>query len=335
MKILLESKGPRRLSYDPMEFFAMNKIKNGWTVAIGYLMTPDETNLTFGPRTRKYNIAQNDEKLAEIIEKYEGTEWAEKLKEIRESPKYQAALQSGKSAPFDLGGCTIIKIGRYNFNWRDKEANARDWERRDNMELDIRRKYGFGKDESEYAENDWRRNPKYGGVGVRRVVKSGTQGIARYQGEHDTLYTHIDNNGKMAIRQQLAQRNGDHSKWYFVDEAGVMSELPKEVVDFLRFAYKDVKNKKGEVDINQMEEDERNFMAEIEAFNKKKNSEIKTMVLERILYIVATTVNSQGEHEPVAYVNDKSIYDTYKFLNKAEMMKVIRPWLRLSANETI
>lgn len=335
MKILLESKGPRRLSYDPMEFFAMNKIKNGWTVAIGYLMTPDETKLTFGPRSRKYNIAQNDEKLAEIIEKYNGTDWAEKLKEIRESSKYQAALETGKSAPFDLGDCTIIKIGRYNFNWRDKEANARDWERRDNMELDIRRKYGFGKDDTEYAENDWRRNPKYGGVGIRRVIASGKQGIARYQGDHDTLYTHIDNNGKMAIRQQLAQRNGDQSKWYFVDGTGVMSELPNEVVNFLRFAYKQVKTSDGTVDIDQMEEDERNFKAEIEALQKKNSNEIKTLLMDRILYMVATAVNIHGEHEPVAYVNDKSIYDAYPFLDKDEMMKVIRPWLRLSTSETM
>ena len=335
MKILLESKGPRRLSHDPMEFFAMNKIKNGWTVAVGYLMTPTETKLTYGPSTKKYNIAQNDAQLAALIEKYKGTPWAAKLDEIRQSPKYQAAMISGKSAPFDLGGCNIIKIGRYNFNWRDKEANARDWERRGNMELDIRRRYGFGKDESEYAENDWRRNPKYGGLGVRRVISSGKQGIAKYQGDHDTLYTHIDNNGKIAIRQQLAQRNGDQSKWYFIDEAGIMTEMPKEAIYFLRDAYKHVKTSDGVADLEKMEEDERNFKREIKELRDKNKHEIKQLLMERIIYMVATTVNNQGEHEPVAYVNDQTIYETYDYLNKTEMMKVITPWLRLSTTETM
>lgn len=332
MKILLESNAPRKITNDPMEFFTMNRIKNGWTVAVGYLMTPDETKLTFGPKGRKSNIAANDAQLAEYIEKYSDRPWAAKFQAIRETPKYQAALESGKTCPFDLGDCVIIKIGRYNINWRDKAANAKDWERRANQELEIRRKYGFGRDEADYPEDDWHRKPSYGGVGVRRQI-SGNRGISRYQdqGDHDTLYTHIDNNGKIAIRQQLAQSKGNKSVWYFVDENGMMSEMPNDFIYFLMNAYKAIKTSEGSVNLAELAQEEKDFIAELKAYNERQNKEIKTLLLDRMLYMVATAVDLQGQHVPVAYINDKSIYDAYPYLNKSEMNRVIAPWLKRSS----
>jgi hypothetical protein len=335
MRILLESSAnAHTITHDIMDFFMVNKLGNGKFVDVGYLMTSAETKLTYGPRTRKYVRPEVDEKLGEYIEQYAGTPWAAKLEEIRNTPKYQKALTTGGSTPMDFGGCNIIKLGRYKINWRDQESNARDWERRDNMELDIRRKYGFGNDEDSYGESDWHRKPAYGGTGVRRVIASGKQGIAKYQGGlHDTLYTSDD--GKMAIRQQLALKNGDKSVWFFVDELGKMTEMPKDVIYFLMNSFKQVKTVDGVVDLEEIEEDERNFKAELQALREKNQREIKQFLMERVLYIAGTTTRPDGEKISVAYVNDQSIYNDYPFLKKSEVNKIIAPWIKLADGELL
>jgi hypothetical protein len=317
-----------------MDFFMVNKLGNGKFVDVGYIMTSSTAIPSYGPRTQKYIYPDVDKKLGDIIEHYAGTPWAEKLDEFRNSPKYKFALENGSYTPFILGDCNIIKLGRYKFNWRNQVKNAEYWEKNNNDVIELRRKYGFGKDEDSYSETDWRRKPVYGGVGLRKVLKSGTQGVSKYQpGMHDTLYTSKD--GKMALRQQLARENNDRSVWFFVDEFGKMTEIPKDVIYFLMHSFSKIKNNKGTVDLQAMDEDERNFKAELAALDMKTHKATKTMLLDSVLYIAGTTTGKNGEKISIAYVNDQTIYQEYPFLKKSEINKIIAPWIKLADGELL
>lgn len=369
MKILFESTTARTYTNDPLKFFGVNTIPNGSFISVGYLIPPVDAPtgnksadiFQGGSRSRKYNIPANDDILVSYIEKYAGTAFAEKMEEIRQSPKYQAALESGdnnKIVPFDLGNCRFIKIGRYNINWRNEELNAKDWGKRTNKVWDLRKKYGFGKDESDYPENDWRRKPKYSGTGImpklgRQIAdddeefktefldadevsnrnanakwSTPNQGIASYQPTGYGLYAHHDS-GRLAIRQQVAQVRPGASRWYFVDEEGDMTEISRECANWLCNAYKQTK------EVEAMEAEEKAYVNELNALEELDNAQIKQLILDRIIYMVGSTKNANGEREPIAYVNDKSLYSEYPYLNPEVMNGIISQWVKVSTKDVM
>lgn len=382
MKVIFESsntKEPRIISGDPMKFFVGNKLVNGQFVSVGYLIpqkdpnadkySPDGSGVpTFGARTRKVNIPTNDTEMQAYIQKYADTPFGDALIAIRMSPKYQAVLKSGddnKAVPFDLAGCTLIKIGRYNLNWRNHELNAADWSKRGDAVMKLRHKYGFG-DFGNWTEDSWHNKPEYKGTGLypkidsmpdegRRwpdqpaddemtqddMIEFGRRG--RYDGKVDkqaAKYSpvmgdlYMDCNSRIAIRQNLAYSGFGKSFYYFVSENGEMQEIDSECIHWLHSAYKKVPAAKAP-EIAQMEADEAEYVKELAKLERYDAEQIKTLVLDRVLYMVGNIVTPSGAKERIAYVNDVDVYRYYPYLDRNEMHNVLPDWIKESTRDII
>jgi hypothetical protein len=79
-------------------------------------------------RTRYINV-ENDAKLAEYIEKFPNSKFAADFSAARQHEKYTKAL-SGKSktGTFEIGPVHIMKLGRYNFQWKNSDAKNLEYE---------------------------------------------------------------------------------------------------------------------------------------------------------------------------------------------------------------
>lgn len=382
MQVIFESsntKEPRIISGDPMKFFVGNKLVNGQFVSVGYLIPqkdpnsssyrPDGSSVpTFGAKTQKVNIPSNDAEMQAYIQKYAGTAFGNALNAIRMSPKYQAVLKSGddtKTVPFDLGGCTLIKIGRYNLNWRDHSHNAADWSKRGDAVMKLRHKYGFG-DFGTWTEDSWHTKPEYKGTGLYPridsmtpsepwpdqpapedmtqddIIEFGRRG--RYDGKVDKQASdkylpvmgdlYMDRNSRIAIRQNLAYSGFGKSFYYFISENGEMQEIDSECIHWLYNAYKKAGRGKAP-EIIQMEADEAEYVKELDKLEQANNEQIKVMVLDRVLYMVGNIVTSTGAKERIAYVNDVDVYRYYPYLDRNEMHNVLPDWIKESTRDII
>lgn len=383
MKVIFESsnnKDPRIVTGDPMKFFVGNKLVNGHFVSVGYLIPqkdprsasyrPNGTGLpTFGARTLKVNIPANDEQMQAYIQQFAGTPFGAALEAIRNSAKYQKVLALGdntKTVPFDLGDCTLIKIGRYNFNWRDHSYYAANMSNRTEDIWKLRAKYGFG-DFGDWTEDSWHNKPQYGGTGIypriesmpeegRRwpeqpadedmteedVLKYGRLG--RYDGKSDKQVPeyrptmadlYMNDKGRLALRQNLSSTKHGRSFYYFVSADGSMQEIDSAVIHWMYEAYKKPSAAKKAPEIEQMEADEAEFVKELEKLKQADDNEFKMLVLDRVLYIVGSVHTPDKKMERIAYVNDVDIYKDYPFLRRDEMQNVLPDWIKESTKELV
>lgn len=375
MKVIFESsnnKDPRIITGDPMKFFVGNKIVNGHFVSVGYFIPQDAKNPglpTFGARTKKVNIPANDEMMQEYIERYAGTPFGAALEAIRNSPKYQTVLATGdnaKQVPFDLMDSTLIKIGRYNLNWRDHAHNAAEWGKRYEKVHRLRAKYGFG-DFGNWTEDSWHNKPEYGGTGIyprlesmpeegRRwpdqpadedmtqedVIEFARRGrydgktdkqVSAYKGVMGDLW--MDKDSNIAIRQNLASSKYARSFFYFVSPDGSMQEIDEDCINWLCNAYKRASTKKAP-EVAQLEADEAEFLKELAKLEDENNRQIKTILLDRVLYIVGT-IQTPGKRnfERIAYVNDTNIYSSFPYLDRDELHRVLPDWIKESTRDVI
>lgn len=104
-----------------------------------------------------------------------------KMNDFLNNPEY--TNPSGRGYTFDKTQGTIksmasssvagvVKITNYVFNWGNAENLANFLDKYRLKRLELRNKYGFGKDDTDYANDDWRRKidekgkPVYGGIGL-------------------------------------------------------------------------------------------------------------------------------------------------------------------------
>lgn len=325
MQLILESE--RHIGNNPFDFLATNIIPNGSFVSIGYV---NDHEISWGPRTRKNINATNDAKLTEYISKLSEGKFKNALISFQQSPKYQAALASGKTAPFNIeGDVHIIKIGRFTVNWKSSEALAKFYGDRNDATAKIRAKHGFGNEETDYAEDDWRQ--RYGGTGIRPVSKhKGLQGNPYKPIGNSGFYSHIDEPNKVSIRQIGNPRASKASLWLFIDADGEVSYLDNEMMAWLTYAYKGSKAKDEVKEITQEEQEFLNDLTSIKDYDKQE----MTMLLDNILYLTGTTVDANKNKEPFTWLNDEKISELYPYINRKELDSIIRKCVKVSNKET-
>ena len=324
--MILESE--RHIGKNPFDFLSKNVIPDGSFVSIGYV---NDHEISWGPRTRKNINPTNDAKLTEYIEKLSEGTFKKALVDFQNSAKYQAALASGKTAPFNIEGeVHIIKIGRFTVNWKSNESFAKFYKDRNDEVARIRSKYGFGDPEKDYAEDDWRQ--KYGGTGLRPVSKhKGNQGNPyKSLAGNNGFYSHIDEPSKLSIRQIGNPRASKVSLWLFVDADGQITYLDNEIMAWLTYAYKGTKVKE---EVKEMVQEEKDFIAEIESIKNYDKQEM-TMPLDNILYLTGTTVDEQKNKEAFTWLNDDKISELYPYINRTELDSIIRKCVKISSKET-
>ena len=200
-------------------------------------------------------------------------------------------------------------------------------------------KHGFGKDDSEYAEDDWRRNHK--GTGRYPVSNAkGNQGNPyknpieskfKKDGEfvNTGFYSHIDDPIKIAIRQVANPRASKTSLWYFFDETGNAYEMDKDLMAFLMYASKS-SNVKDEV--KEMNAEEKAFMDDLQTIKNIDKKEM-TMAMENILYLTGTSVDEAGNKEPFTWLNDDKITELYPYFTPELLNGIIKKCVNFSKTD--
>jgi hypothetical protein len=334
MKMILESE--RHIGKNPFDFLTKNVIPNGSFVSIGYVndhvIGPQESaDFRWGPRTQKKITAENDAKLTEYISKLPECGFKTALINFQKSAKYQTALATGKTAPFNIDGeVHVIMIGRHTFNWRDNKAFAKFNKARNDAEIQVRSKHGFGKPEDEYAADDWRWN--YRGVGLYPISKhKGNQGNP-YKDPifgNSGFYAHLEDPNKIAIRQVANPRASKKPIWLFIDADKKVTYLDNEVMAYLTYLYKKEKVKK---EVREITQEEKDFVAELESI-KDFHTKEKTMPIDNILYFTGTTVDAQKQKEPFTWLNDDKIAELYPYIDRTELDSIIRKCVKISNDE--
>ena len=323
MKIILESE--RHIGKNPFDFLSTKFIPNGWWVSIGYI---NDHEISWGPKTRKSNIKDNDLQLTQYIESLPEGKFKQALIDFQNSPKYQSALETGKTAPFNIeGDVHIIKIGRFRVNWRNPDSFAKINAARNDAEQRIRAKHGFGKDEDSYPEDDWRR--KYNGVGTRPISQHhGKQGNPYKAIGNSGFYAHIDNPDKISLRQISNPKASDDPIWLFIDADGNVEYLDYKLMAWLSYAYK---GKRVKEEIKEISQEEQDFLNDLKTI--KYNPEM-TMLLDNILYLTGTTIDSNKQKEPFTWLNDDRIKELYPYIKVDELNKIIQKCIKKSTIET-
>ena len=326
MKIIVESE--RHIGNNPFDFLSKNIIPNGSFVSIGYV---NDHEISWGPRTKKKITPTNDAQLTQYIEQLPEGKFKNALIAFQESDKYQAALATGKTAPFNIDGDVhIVKIGRFIVNWKNPESFAKFYADRSDAEQQVRVKHGFGKDDTEYPEDDWRR--KHAGVGSRPMSKATGRQAAEYKSIGGSgFYTHPEDPNKLYIRQIGNPKASPKPIWLFIDADGTVSYMDNKLMAWLTYAYKSSRTVKDEME--EISQEEQDFLNDLKAIKNMDKSEMK-MILDNVLYLTGTTIDDNKVKEPFTWINDDKISELYPYVNKDEWNKVVRKCVKISNTET-
>ena len=347
----------REITYNPFDLFFNRKIVNGQFVTVGYVKDAVEES----PKCtgQKSNIPDNDEEFRNYLKQYADTLWAEDFSNIIDSASYQAALNgSKKTAKFEIAG-HIIRIQRFTYQWRDPKNFGKAFDREAEEIMQARSNAGFGEGtkvdgydndpDDFYDDEDWRRKPEYMGTGVRqrglkRKASSGYRFATSAPGLYSYSGTDPEKYDRMAIRNMLDPRqnsndpaakkkSGYKSVYYYVAPDGTMEEMPKDFINFLRYNYKATRNAKP-TPAQEMAEDEKEFNEIINAIQQKyaDKQQPTDLLFDQILYITASPIGwNQKAREngvatkgtPMAFINNRVIYQTYPFLKAKNLEPVI------------
>ena len=136
--------------------------------------------------------------------------------------------------------------------------------------------------------------------------------------------------GKLSIRQIGNPKASKESLWIFIDSDGKVSELNKELIAWIRFAYKSPRAIKEE--ISDIMEEEKNFLNELANIKDMNKNEIN-LLLDNILYLTGTTVDSEGNKEPFTWLNDNKIVEMYPYIDRTALDNIIKKCVKVSARE--
>lgn len=321
MKVLLESE--RHIGKNPLDFLQTNHIQNGQYVSIGYL--EEETLST----KRRYINQDNDKKLEDIANK-NGERFNRDFQNVRKGIKYQRALNGETTTgDFELDPVHILKLGRYNFQWKNAEKKRDDYENKElPLQHAIRKHYGFTSFESEYEfdEDDWHlkknKNGKslYKGPSIYPEVEPEDSenglGWNPIGGEGADFFEH-ENTHNISFRQVLNKSNMREYNFYYVrEDDGILEPLDKAAYYVLKEEFKKQDIEKA---CDDLLDDERMFLEDMKEFGKRFLH--RTFNWEKILYMVASTVGVDSEtgkkiYEPFLWINDEYLMETYPYINK-------------------
>ena len=322
----------RRLGKDPLEFLVKNIIPNNLFVSIGYF---HDSALGYGPKTRKKVTKDNDATLTGYIngeELINSPRFKKHLQAFVDSDKYKQVLTGERnSAPMDIpGDVHIIKISRTVIRWMQNKRFLSQYGKWAREEQDIRARHGFGKSPDEYSDTDWHHKVDYRGIDIE-PGKIDIEGKHRQRFNKSVgqsgLFTADDEPNRYAIRQFTDLSLAERPEWYFIDEDGEAERLNNNLLRFLNTAYSQHKVKEA---IQEISEDEKAFLDDIQKLQDKSKSEC-LYYLENVLYITGTSLTPEGDKEPFTWVNTDMIYKKYPWLDRKFLNSIIERYIEFSA----
>jgi hypothetical protein len=253
---------------DISKMFMENNLKNGMFVNLGYLNAVDIPK-------RVFPTEQNELAAKQIINDAENNNLTPKdielIKSIIENEIWnktkQGEILNTKKQPkkyFDLPNelSSILQFNRYNFNWMDMNSLSKNYDTQRNSEIEIRKKYGFGKEENEYPENDWRKKlsstgrPKYRNTHLDPSIdkQDSNRGSSYKEKIGDfPIYGDVDMDGntridpklnqqRMALRQNISSAlKRPETLYFYVDPNGNLNNVSENFVDFISNKIKELK----------------------------------------------------------------------------------------------
>lgn len=337
---------------DLSKMFMENNFRNGMFVSLGYI------NLVELPK-RVFPTDQNENKARELINDAEKEGLSNKEVNIIKSivsDKIWSDTKSGnilntKKQPkkyFDLSSeiSSIIQFNRYTFNWMDIKNLSKNFDDLRNSEIELRKKFGFGKSEDEYPEGDWRKRmsktgrPKYRGISLDPSIdsKDNNRGSSYKDKIGDfPLYGDVDMDGnpridpnlkqqKMALRQNISTGLSKPSTMYFyVDSEGNLNQISYKFVKFISEEIKEVRSSKDIVE--ELVEDEMDFINGMEELNKKYF--VTQFLTNRIAYMTATVIDEKTKNKkPIYFKNDNiDVLDNIK-INKQQLDSLVSKYIK-------
>lgn len=345
----------RKVYDNLLQLFQENNLKSGSFVSLGYF------NKVEIPK-RIYPSAINKEKANQLLQMDDDGDWKEHIRGMINNPIWDDTMQGrvlNKSKKVknyieqsdilgDISG--IIKFSRYTFNFQDRSSLGKSFGTQREKEIELRRKYGFGKDAEEYDETDWRLKKgtgdrlKYRGhtleplVDLKDVNKGSsykdTMGDLPIWGDvdmsgdvrnDDTLNTQ-----RLSLRQNISSNlKREESKYFLVKTDGSMVSVPK---DFVRFLEKDVKQKIDRA-VEELQDEERQFVEELKELQSKFF--VTQFILNKIAFFVGTVENEKTkEKEKIVFFNkDINLLDDNRDINKEELYNFLKTQFTVSTEE--
>lgn len=314
--------GIGRINYSDIDDFFNNvKIGKGTFVGISYLQ---------GYEAQKIYPLKNgfEDKLRGEYDKMEDNRGKGKIEALLNNPELKTPTGRANSGFRSVANSNIqgyIKATNYVLNWTDAEGykNAFEKNRLDNAE--IRRKFGFGEEDSFYADDDWHRNPIHGGIFAnkpstdKRKTDNGNNVVAAYSqllNPEISMYGDNDSEGnpRMTTRPDGTQYqkrafklvlNNVHNQWahyYLVDNNGEIDAVANNLAYLFTKAPQTSALRKKITD--QMSKDEVEYINAMADLEDRFAKQTKTFNSENILCIVATgTDRYTGEKLSYRWIN--------------------------------
>lgn len=328
---LNESGETERTAYtNLMRLFQENNMQSAKFIGLGYFMAkeikkrifPTEENEAYArnliQNSEKYNISQHE---IDVLKKYiESDVWGQTKRgeRIKKSKKEPYAYYDRED------NWSIIQLTRYTIKYMSPKDLGKSYADMSDKEIELRRKYGFGK---EYPEDDWRWKKgsrggyTYGGAGERPIAGKGGTSYVEKMGDFP-LYGDVDMEGKsridpetgyqpMALRQNIAEHVAIMDSQYFlVDEDGKPYPVTYK---FANFFLKEIlkQTTKGETLVKELEREEEEFANELK---KIKSLYVSKQFLDNnIAYLTATVIDDNTkEKKPIYFINNRIDIGTKK-----------------------
>lgn len=255
--------------------------------------------------------------------------------------KTQGVIKSMASLPF----AGVVKITNYVFNWGNAENYGNFLEKYRLKKLDLRNKFGFGKDDADYASDDWRRkvdekgNPIYGGIGLNPQSNDNRKGFVSsfHQLLHPdvSLYGDTDTDGnpryttrpdgsqyqKRVIKMGLSDVKKQWSDYLLVDENGEVDAVEKSLSAL--FSKPSAPTDLLKKITAQMSQDEQDYIRGLQAINDEEFYSTKTWYEDNVLYIVGNGKSRiTGEKTAFRWVNKNLVLDKIN-INPNEIQPII------------
>ena len=237
----------------------------------------------------------------------------------------------------------IVKITNYVFNWGDTSALGDFYDKYHGDIRKARLNAGFGKNDSDYAVDDWRRNDMYKGLGADPVSTSNSPRRNSYRKSLDaknSLYGDVEVDAlgndvdristrkdgtqyqKRAFRFALKNIAKQWAKYCLVDMNGEIDEVDSTIGQLIGKNPSEFSDLRKKI-VPQMSQDEKNFINTIAQIDSNMALAEKTWLTDHIAYIVA------GEFDPrtrtrryVRYINPNIEIDSIE-VNQTELKPVI------------
>ena len=245
----------------------------------------------------------------------------------------------------------IVKITNYVFNWGSKNSLSDFYDKYHKDVETLRSKYGFGKNDSDYAADDWRRGDAYRGLGLspestgalknsyRKSIdpKNSLYGDVYDDGsgiDQDRMSTRRDGTQyqKQAFRFALKNIEKQWSEYCLVDVKGEIDEVEPTLAKLIGKNPSEFKDWKKMI-LPQMSQDEKDFLTAMSQIDSNRALAEKTWLVDNIAYIVA------GEYDPrthtrryVRYINPDVYIDKIN-VNENELKTIVKK--EIAKTETV